>query len=125
LVRFKVQPKWSKNRTEPDFDNTTSNSSSINDAKQSNMSGCEDVDDELEEVFDNEAEEDIDDECDNKAAEEIDDKHHSDDELHEKFDTEGLAHDCVVSEVKRLPKKEKGSCQQLVMLALRPGMYQW
>jgi hypothetical protein len=76
----------------------TSNGSSINDAEQSDMSGCEDVDDELGEVFsDDEAEEDVDDERDDEAAEEIDDERHSDNELHDKFDTEGLAHACVVS----------------------------
>ena len=83
----------------------TSNGSSINNAEQSDMSGCEDVDDELGEVFDDEAEEDIDNECGDEAAEEIDDECHSDDELHEKFDTEGLAHDCVVSAGKEVAKE--------------------
>jgi hypothetical protein len=71
----------------------TSNSSSINDAEQSDMSGCEDVDNELGEVFDDE------------AAEEIDDEHHSDDELHKKFDTEGQAH--VVSAGKEVAEEEE------------------
>ncbi len=83
----------------------TSNGSSINDAEQSDMSGCEDVDNELGEVFDDEAEEDVDDERDDEAAEEIDDERHSDDELHEKFDTEGQAH--VVSAGKEVAEEEE------------------
>ncbi len=63
------------------------------------------MDSELGKVFDNEVEKDVDDKCDDEVAEKIDDESHSNDELHEKFDTEDQAH--VVSAGKEVAKEEK------------------